>query len=150
MLSFTHPSIHAVKFKKSCIFILTIIFFNNVAIVSNLFTHKIKFQYKITYCSLWNLTCLLHNFDTVGARKLTVFGIRRFEYCSKEEWFCAVTLFWSRVVSTLFYLHCLAKGVFSPVLPDRGYFVPSHFDIIMLFSLFCRSNLFDICVPQTS
>ena len=42
-----------------------------------------------------------------------------------------------------FYLHCLAKEVFSPVPPDRWYFVPSHFNILMLFSLFYHFNLFD-------
>ena len=48
------------------------------------------------------------------------------------SWPCCGPALW-----TLFF------HLFSPVPPDRWYFVLSHFDIIMLFSLFYRLNLFD-------
>ena len=32
-------------------------------------------------------------------------------------------------VNTLFYLHCLVKGVFSPVPPYCGYFAPSNLSL---------------------
>ena len=44
-------------------------------------------------------------------------------------------LSWPLSLSHSFYLLCLAKGVFSPVPPYRGYFIPSHFFIIIHLSL---------------
>ena len=45
-------------------------------------------------------------------------------------------------LSRSFSLLCLVKGVFSPVPPDREYFVPSQSFIIVLFTLFHRSIQF--------
>ena len=38
----------------------------------------------------------------------------------------------------------MEKGVFSPIPPDHGCFVPSHSFITMLFTLFYHLNQFDV------
>ena len=50
---------------------------------------------------------------------------------------------WPLSLSRSFYLLCLAKGVFSPVPPYRGYLKPSHFFVIMcmyLVSPYCSGH----------
>ena len=43
-----------------------------------------------------------------------------------------------------FFLLCLVKGVFSPVLPDHGYFAPSLSFAIIMFTSFYHVNLFGL------
>ena len=46
-----------------------------------------------------------------------------------------------------FTLLCLAKRVFSPVPPYRGYSKPSHFIVFMFIYLVSLINWLVICVP---
>ena len=46
-----------------------------------------------------------------------------------------------------FSLHCLAKGVFSPIPPYRGYFVPSHFHYHVVNPRLSRCNFYEYLEP---
>ena len=49
-------------------------------------------------------------------------------------------------LSRSFFLLCVAKGVFLPIPPHCGYFIPSHFIVVMLFTFLCSNMSLDLYI----